>query len=172
MLNGEQCAAEAPPRLLLSDFLRQRFGRRGVHIGCEHGVCGACTVRVDGAPARACLLFAVQVDGRRVDTVEGLAGPDGAHSPLQAAFRRHHALQCGYCTPGILMTMTEWLERLAAHGRTPTEEEVREVLSGHLCRCTGYAPIVAAVLDAAREAASAAGTEDPAAGAPGEHADA
>ena len=152
VLNGERCAAEAPPRLLLSDFLRQRFGRRGVHVGCEHGVCGACTVRLDGAPARACLLFAVQVDGRRVDTVEGLAGPDGTHSPLQAAFRRHHALQCGYCTPGILMTMTEWLERLAAQGRTPTEEEVREALSGHLCRCTGYAPIVAAVLDAAREA--------------------
>ncbi len=155
VLNGERCAAEAPPRLLLSDFLRQRFGRRGVHVGCEHGVCGACTVRLDGAPARACLLFAVQVDGRRVDTVEGLAGPDGAHSPLQAAFRRHHALQCGYCTPGILMTMTEWLERLAAEGHTPDEEEVRTVLSGHLCRCTGYQPIVAAVLDAAREAAKA-----------------
>ena len=157
VLNGEQCAAEAPPRLLLSDFLRQRFGRRGVHVGCEHGVCGACTVRLDGAPARACLLFAVQVDGRRVDTVEGLAGPDGAHSPLQAAFRRHHALQCGYCTPGILMTMTEWLERLAAEGRIPTEEEVREALSGHLCRCTGYAPIVAAVLDAASGSSGAGG---------------
>ena len=149
VLNGERCAAEAPPRLLLSDFLRHRFGRRGVHVGCEHGVCGACTVRLDGAPARACLLFAVQAHGRRVDTVEGLAGPDGAHSPLQAALRRHHALQCGYCTPGILMTMTEWLERLAAEGRAPAEEEVRAVLSGHLCRCTGYAPIVAAVLDAA-----------------------
>ena len=149
VLNGERCAAEAPPRLLLSDFLRHRFGRRGVHVGCEHGVCGACTVRLDGAPARACLLFAVQAHGRCVDTVEGLAGPDGAHSPLQAAFRRHHALQCGYCTPGILMTMTEWLERLAAEGRAPVEEEVRAVLSGHLCRCTGYAPIVAAVLDAA-----------------------
>ena len=157
VLNGERCAAEAPPRLLLSDFLRQRFGRRGVHVGCEHGVCGACTVRLDGAPARACLLFAVQVDGRRVDTVEGLAGPDGAHSPLQAAFRRHHALQCGYCTPGILMTMTEWLARLAAQGRTPTEEEVREALSGHLCRCTGYAPIVAAVLDAATGPSGAGG---------------
>ena len=153
VLNGERCVAEAPPRLLLSDFLRQRFGRRGVHVGCEHGVCGACTVRLDGAPARACLLFAVQVHGRRVDTVEGLAGPDGAHSSLQAAFRRHHALQCGYCTPGILMTMTEWLERLAEEGRAPVEEEVRTVLSGHLCRCTGYEPIVAAVLDAAREAA-------------------
>ena len=149
VLNGARCAAEAPPRLLLSDFLRHRFGRRGVHVGCEHGVCGACTVRVDGAPARACLLFAVQVDGRRVDTVEGLAGPDGAHSSLQAAFRRHHALQCGYCTPGILMTMTEWLERLAEEGRAPGEDEVRAVLSGHLCRCTGYEPIVAAVLDAA-----------------------
>ena len=149
VLNGAQCAAEAPPRLLLSDFLRHRFGRRGVHVGCEHGVCGACTVHLDGAPARACLLFAVQVHGRRVDTVEGLAGPDGAPSPLQAAFRRRHALQCGYCTPGILMTMTEWLDRLAMEGRIPGEEEVREVLSGHLCRCTGYEPIVAAVLDAA-----------------------
>ena len=148
-LNGVRCAGEAPPRLLLSDFLRRTFGRRGVHVGCEHGVCGACTVRVDGAPARACLLFAVQVDGRRVDTVEGLAAPDGTLSQLQEAFRRHHALQCGYCTPGILMTMTEWLERLAAQGRAPDEEEVRAVLSGHLCRCTGYAPIVAAVLDAA-----------------------
>ena len=149
VLTGERCSAEATPRLLLSDFLRHRFGRRGVRVGCEHGVCGACTVRLDGAPARACLLFAVQVDGRRVDTVEGLAGPDGAHSPLQASFRRHHALQCGYCTAGILMTMTEWLERLAQEGRRPDEEEVRAVLSGHLCRCTGYAPIVAAVLDAA-----------------------
>ena len=166
LLNGERRAGEAPPRLLLSDFLRGGFGRRGVHVGCEHGVCGACTVRVDGAPARACLMFAVQAHGRRVDTVEGLAagvagaagaeepggpgGPDGGRlSPLQEAFRRHHALQCGYCTPGILMTMTEWLERLAAEGRTPGEEEVRAVLSGHLCRCTGYEPIVAAVLDTA-----------------------
>ena len=172
MLNGKRCAAEAPPRLLLSDFLRQRFGRRGVHVGCEHGVCGACTVRLDGAPARACLLFAVQAQGRRVDTVEGLAAPDGTNSPLQAALRRHHALQCGYCTPGILMTMTEWLERLAAEGRTPTEEEVRAALSGHLCRCTGYQPIVAAVLDAAQAATSAVGTEDPAADVRGEHADA
>lgn len=165
VLNGEPCAGEAPPRLLLSDFLRQGFGRRGVHVGCEHGVCGACTVRLDGAPARACLVFAVQAHGRRVDTVEGLAagaagpegpegsgsgGPDGAPlSPLQEAFRRHHALQCGYCTPGILMTMTEWLERLALEGRVPDEAEVRAVLSGHLCRCTGYEPIVAAVMETA-----------------------
>ena len=148
-LNGERCSGEAPPRLLLSDFLRREFGRRGVHVGCEHGVCGACTVRVDGAPARACLLFAVQVHGRRVDTVEGLAAPDGRLSPLQEAFRRHHALQCGYCTPGILMTMTEWVERLANEGRAPDDAEIRAVLSGHLCRCTGYEPIVAAVLDAA-----------------------
>ena len=161
VLNGERCAAEAPPRLLLSDFLRQRFGRRGVHVGCEHGVCGACTVRLDGTPARACLLFAVQVDGRCVDTVEGLAGPGGAHSPLQAAFRRHHALQCGYCTPGILMTMTEWLERLAAEGRSPGEDEIRAVLSGHLCRCTGYEPIVAAVLDAATGPSRAGGSGRP-----------
>ena len=152
VLNAERCAGEAPPRLLLSDFLRHRFGRCGVHVGCEHGVCGACTVRVDGAPARACLLFAVQVHGRRVDTVEGLAARDATLSPLQEAFRRHHALQCGYCTPGILMTMTDWLERLTAQGRVAGEAEVREVLSGHLCRCTGYEPIVAAVLDAAQEA--------------------
>ena len=163
VLNGEPCAGEAPPRRLLSDFLRHGFGRRGVHVGCEHGVCGACTVRVDGAPARACLMFAVQVHGRRVDTVEGLArsagrpeesdGPGGgALSPLQEAFRRHHALQCGYCTPGILMTMTEWLERLALEGRAPDEAEVRAVLSGHLCRCTGYEPIVAAVLETAADA--------------------
>ena len=164
VLNGAPCAGEAPPRLLLSDFLRRELGCKGVHVGCEHGVCGACTVRVDGAPARACLVFAVQAHGRRVDTVEGLAaggagGPEasdgtdgtdgGALSPLQEAFRRHHALQCGYCTPGILMTMTEWLERLALEGRTPDEAEVRAVLSGHLCRCTGYEPIVAAVLEAA-----------------------
>ena len=156
VLNGERAAAEAAPRLLLSDFLRHAFGRRGVHVGCEHGVCGACTVRVDGALARSCLLFAVQVEGRHVDTVEGLAGPDGTLSRLQEAFRRHHALQCGYCTPGILMTMTAWLERLAEEGRVPDEEEeVREVLSGHLCRCTGYQPIVAAVLDAAIEPAAA-----------------
>ena len=135
-------------------------------------MCGACTVRFDGVPARACLVFAVQVHGRRVDTVEGLAGADGALSRLQEAFRRHHALQCGYCTPGILMTMSEWLERLAAEGRAPTEEAVRAVLSGHLCRCTGYEPIVAAVLDAAQAATSAAGMEDPAADARGEHADA
>ena len=175
VLNGERRAGEAPPRLLLSDFLRGGFGRRGVHVGCEHGVCGACTVRVDGAPARACLMFAVQAHGRRVDTVEGLAagaagaedpeepgGPDGGRlSPLQEAFRRHHALQCGYCTPGILMTMTEWLERLAAEGRTPGEEEVRAVLSGHLCRCTGYEPIVAAVLDtAAGRMGAGTGTAD------------
>ena len=162
LLNGAPCAGEAPPRLLLSDFLRRGFGCKGVHVGCEHGVCGACTVRMDGAPARACLVFAVQAHGRRVDTVEGLAavaaGPEGsdgtddeALSPLQEAFRRHHALQCGYCTPGILMTMTEWLERLALEGRTPDEADVRAVLSGHLCRCTGYEPIVAAVLEAAAD---------------------
>ena len=154
-LNGRRCVGEAPPRMLLSDFLRRESGLRGVHVGCEHGVCGACTVRVDGAPARACLMFAVQACGRSVDTVEGLAGPDGRLAPLQEAFRRHHALQCGYCTPGILMTMTEWLERLAEEGRAPDTAEVRAVLSGHLCRCTGYEPIVAAVLDAAGEAVAA-----------------
>ena len=150
VLNGERCAAEAPPRLLLSDFLRHRFGRRGVHVGCEHGVLRS----VHGAPRRgAGPPPASSSPCRRT----GGAWTPWRGSPARTAriprssrrFRRHHALQCGYCTPGILMTMTEWLERLAAEGRAPAEEEVRAVLSGHLCRCTGYEPIVAAVLDAA-----------------------
>ena len=120
------------------------LGATGTHVGCEHGVCGACTVRLDGAPARACLTLAVQADGRRVDTVEGLA-PEGELNDLQKAFRRHHALQCGFCTAGILMTLDAWLESRPA----PDEGEVRALLSGHLCRCTGYSGIVAAALDAA-----------------------
>ena len=121
----------------------------------EHGVCGACTVLIDGVASRACLTLAVQVDGRRVDTVESLArddngdGGDGVLNDLQAAFKRHHALQCGFCTAGILMSCTDWLSRLRAQGRKPDEAEVRDMLSGHLCRCTGYAPIVAAVLEVA-----------------------
>lgn len=151
-LNGCARRGHAAPRLLLSDFLRQQLGATGTHVGCEHGVCGACTVQVDGVAARACLMLAVQVDGRRVDTVEGLAGPDGTLGALQAAFKRHHALQCGFCTAGILMSCTDWLGRLRAAGRKPDEAEVREMLSGHLCRCTGYAPIVAAVLEVAHHA--------------------
>jgi 2-furoyl-CoA dehydrogenase 2Fe-2S iron sulfur subunit len=144
-LNGKPAAGDAEPRLLLSDFLRHVLGMTGTHVGCEHGVCGACTVRLDGAAVRACLLLAVQVEDRRVDTVEGLS-EDGLN-PLQRAFRRHHALQCGYCTPGILMSLSAYLEEHPA----PSEAALREMLSGHLCRCTGYTPILRAALDAARE---------------------
>ena len=143
-LNGREAQGWAEPRMLLSDFLRHELGATGTHVGCEHGVCGACTVRLDGVPARACLTLAVQAEGRRVDTVEGLA-PDGELNDLQKAFRRHHALQCGFCTAGILMSLDAWLE-----GRPdPDEAEVRALLSGHLCRCTGYTGIVAAALDVA-----------------------
>ena len=144
-LNGRHAEGHAEPRLLLSDFLRHELGATGVHVGCEHGICGACTVRVDGELARACLMLAVQVDGSTVDTVEGLSDGESLNE-LQTAFRRHHALQCGYCTPGILMSFTALLERELA----PDETRVREVLGGHLCRCTGYAPIVDAVLDVVR----------------------
>lgn len=144
-LNGRSVSAEAEPRMLLSDFLRHSLAAMGTHVGCEHGVCGACTVLIDGAPARACLTLAVQADGSRIDTVEGLARPPGPLSVLQAAFQRHHALQCGFCTPGILMSM----DHLLATEPDPDEARIREVLSGHLCRCTGYHPIVLAVLDAA-----------------------
>ena len=143
-LNGREAQGWAEPRMLLSDFLRHELGATGTHVGCEHGVCGACTVRLDGAPARACLTLAVQAAGRRVDTVEGLA-PEGELNDLQRAFRRHHALQCGFCTAGILMSLDAWLESRP----TPDEGEVRALLSGHLCRCTGYSGIVAAALDVA-----------------------
>jgi len=144
-LNGVRRSAWAPTRLLLSDFLRHELGATGTHVGCEHGVCGACTVRVDGVAVRACLMFAVQADGRKVDTVEGLSSRDGVLNDLQEAFRRHHALQCGFCTAGILNSCTDFLQRTPM----PTEQQVREMLSGHLCRCTGYTPIVAAVLEVA-----------------------
>lgn len=143
-LNGREASGWAEPRMLLSDFLRHELGATGTHVGCEHGVCGACTVRLDGVPARACLTLAVQAEGRRVDTVEGLA-PDGELNDLQKAFRRHHALQCGFCTAGILMSLDAWLESQPE----PDEAEVRALLSGHLCRCTGYSGIVAAALDVA-----------------------
>ena len=145
VLNGRPAEGWAEPRLLLSDFLRHELGRTGTHVGCEHGVCGACTVRVDGKAVRSCLMLAVQAEGCRVDTVEGLAGAEGALGRLQQAFRRHHALQCGFCTPGILMSASEWLE---THPE-PNEREIREMLSGHLCRCTGYTGIVRAILEAA-----------------------
>jgi 2-furoyl-CoA dehydrogenase 2Fe-2S iron sulfur subunit len=149
VLNGEPVEGDAEPRLLLTDFIRHQIGATGTHVGCEHGVCGACTVRVDGKAVRACLMLAVQADGRRVDTIEGLAARDGSLSVLQAAFHRNFALQCGYCTPGFLMTLAEFLERRP----NPTEAEIRVALSGNLCRCTGYQEIVNAALDAAREMA-------------------
>ena len=149
VLNGRPAEGFAEPRLLLSDFLRDHLGATGVHVGCEHGVCGACTVRVDGELARACLMFAVQADGATIETVEGL-GDGESLDLLQTAFRRHHALQCGYCTPGILMSFTDLLEREPA----PDEARVREVLGGHLCRCTGHVPIVDAVLDVVRRTAA------------------
>jgi 2-furoyl-CoA dehydrogenase 2Fe-2S iron sulfur subunit len=144
-LNGAARAAPCEPRMLLSDFLREGLGSTGTHVGCEHGVCGACTVQIDGVAGRSCMTLAVQVDGRRVDTVEGLCDADGPMSDLQEAFKRHHALQCGFCTAGILMSCDDYLRRKP----DPTEREVRDMLSGHLCRCTGYTPIVAAVLETA-----------------------
>ena len=148
-INGRKLAAETGPRTLLSDFLRQGLGLTGTHVGCEHGICGACTVLIDGVAQRSCLTLAVQAEGRDVRTVESLAAPDGALNALQTAFRNNHALQCGFCTPGILMSFTDFLAR----NPHPTEAEIREVLSGHLCRCTGYAGIVAAVKEAASSAA-------------------
>jgi aerobic-type carbon monoxide dehydrogenase small subunit (CoxS/CutS family) len=139
-VNGRAYREEVEPRLLLSDFLRHTLGLTGTHVGCEHGVCGACTVRLDGAAVRSCLLLAVQADGRAVETVEGLASNGELH-PLQVAFREHHALQCGFCTSGILMSAAELVER----GERVPREEIVDLLSGHLCRCTGYEPIVDAI---------------------------
>jgi 2-furoyl-CoA dehydrogenase 2Fe-2S iron sulfur subunit len=146
-LNGKAVEGEAEPRMLLTDFLRHELGMTGTHVGCEHGVCGACTVEIDGTLARACLMLAVQADGTRLRTVEGLEPQPGRLSILQEAFRRHHALQCGFCTPGILMSL-DWYLR---HNVSPAEADLRIFLSGHLCRCTGYVPIVAAALDAAEK---------------------
>ena len=143
-VNGEAVEGTVAPRTLLSDFLKEDVGLTGVRVGCEHGVCGACTILVDGRTARACLVLAVQADGADVRTVEGLASNDALH-PLQQAFWDHHALQCGYCTPGMLMTAYELLETNPA----PTEAEVREAIAGNVCRCTGYVHIVRAILAAA-----------------------
>ena len=143
-VNGRRHQGYAEPRMQLADFLRHELGLYGTHVGCEHGVCGACTVLLDGRPARACVVYAVQADGAEITTVEGLADGDEL-SPLQAAFRKHHALQCGFCTAGILISATRFLEE----NPDPDEEAVRDMLSGHLCRCTGYDGIVRAILDAA-----------------------
>jgi 2-furoyl-CoA dehydrogenase 2Fe-2S iron sulfur subunit len=142
-LNGRKVTGDAEPRLLLTDFIRHTLGATGTHVGCEHGVCGCCTVIIDGVAARSCLAFAVQMDGATIETVESLADEDGRMNALQEAFRRHHALQCGFCTSGILMSFTDFLRR----NPEPSREEVVDVLGGHLCRCTGYANIVDAVMD-------------------------
>ena len=146
-LNGEKVEALAEPRMLLTDFIRHEIGATGTHVGCEHGICGACTIRVNGQAVRACLMLAVQAEGCVIETVEGLAAKDGTLSVLQAAFHRNFALQCGYCTPGFLMSLSEYLERV----ENPTEEDIRVALSGNICRCTGYAEIVDAALEAAKE---------------------
>jgi len=146
-VNGRRRQADVEPRTLLSDFLRHDLGLTGTHVGCEHGVCGACTVQVDGEPVRSCLMFAVQAEGRAVRTVEALAEDDEELHPLQRAFHDQHALQCGFCTPGFLMS----LEPLVRDRPDASEEEVREALAGNLCRCTGYEGIVRAVRQAARE---------------------
>jgi len=145
-VNGTQYERTIEPRLLLSDFLRHDLGLTGTHVGCEHGVCGACTVLLDDDPVRSCLLFAVQANNHRVTTVEALGTPEALH-PIQEAFRERHGLQCGYCTPGILMSLVPFLQE----NPDPTEEEIREAISGNLCRCTGYQHIVDAVKLAAEK---------------------
>ncbi len=144
-VNQEKYTREVETRLHLGDFLRRELGLTGTHLGCEHGACGACTVLVNGEAVRSCIMFAVQAHGQTVDTVEGLAAPGAALHPLQEAFREHHGLQCGFCTPGMLMTLAAFLRETPR----PTERAIREAISGNICRCTGYQGIVAAALDAA-----------------------
>jgi carbon-monoxide dehydrogenase small subunit len=146
-VNGEVRRAEVEPRLTLGDFLRERCGLTGTHLGCEHGVCGACTVLVDDEAVRACLMFAVQADGTEVTTIEGIAAPDGELSAVQRAFRDCHGLQCGFGTPGFVVSVTAFLRERP----DPSDDEIREALSGNLCRCTGYQGIIAAVRQAATE---------------------
>jgi carbon-monoxide dehydrogenase small subunit len=147
-VNGERRRRSVEPRKTLADFLREDCGLTGTHLGCEHGVCGACTVLLDGQAVRSCLLFAVQAEGAEVTTIEGLSPADGTLSPIQAAFRDEHGLQCGFCTPGFIVSVTAFLQQ----NPTPTRDEIREALSGNLCRCTGYQGIVRAVERAAGSA--------------------
>ncbi len=146
-VNGRSYSGTADVRTTLADFLRHGLGLTGTHLGCEHGVCGACTILVDGVSARSCLMLAVQAEGSDVRTIEGLAEPNGDLHPLQTAFRDNHGLQCGFCTPGILMTLMELLDEQP----DPTEADVRDAISGNICRCTGYQSIVAAAMQAAAE---------------------
>ena len=140
-INGTTRSDRVPPRLTLADHLRERCGLTGTHLGCEHGVCGACTVLVDGQAVRSCLMFAVQADGAAVTTIEGLGEPDGGLSPVQTAFRDHHGLQCGFCTPGFVVSVTAFFDQ----NPQPTDEQIVDALSDNLCRCTGYQGIIAAV---------------------------
>jgi carbon-monoxide dehydrogenase small subunit len=148
IVNGKDVSLEVEPRRLLADALRHDLGLTGTHLGCEHGVCGACTVRIDGEAVRSCLTFAVQADGSNVETIEGCAAGDELH-PVQRAFQEEHGLQCGFCTPGFVMATIDLLERVP----DPSEEQIREQLAGNICRCTGYVHIVRAVRRAAREQA-------------------
>ena len=146
-VNGEKVSREVSPRLLLSDFLRHELGLTGTHVGCEHGVCGCCTVILDDNAVRSCLIFAVQVDDAQIRTIEGVANPDGTLHPVQQSFKENHALQCGYCTPGFVMSIIDYLEKNPDPDLS--DEAIREVLSGNLCRCTGYQNIVKAFRNAA-----------------------
>lgn len=148
-VNGKQYEREVEPRLLLSDFIRHDLGLTGTHVGCEHGLCGACTILMDGEAVRSCTIFAVQADGHEIQTVESLGTPDNLH-PVQEAFVEKHALQCGFCTPGFLMTIVAYL----GDNPNPTEEEIREAIDGNFCRCTGYFNIIEAVKLAAQKMAS------------------
>jgi carbon-monoxide dehydrogenase small subunit len=152
-VNGKTRSSNAEPRLTLLDFLREHLSLTGTHMGCEHGVCGACTVNYDGVPVRACLIYAVQADGHEVETVEGLCKPDGTPGPVQEAFQDAHGLQCGYCTPGMLISATALLRTTP----DPSDEEIREGLGGNLCRCTGYTQIIDAVRLAAKTLKGAGG---------------
>jgi carbon-monoxide dehydrogenase small subunit len=151
VVNGEDIAAVVPDRKLLCDFLREDLSLTGTHVGCEHGVCGACTVLVDGRPVRSCLMLAVQADGRAITTIEGIAGSDGSLHPVQRAFHDQHALQCGFCTAGFIMSTFAYLKERGPGAGPIDEDEVREHLSGTICRCTGYTNIVRAVRQAATE---------------------
>ncbi len=144
-LNGREISETVEPRLHLADFLRHTLGATGTHLGCEHGVCGACTVNVDGEAIRSCLMFAVQADGKNIITIEGISNTDGTLHPIQEAFRHHHGLQCGFCTSGMIITLDAFLKKHP----NPTEVEIRSAISGNICRCTGYQSIVAAALEAA-----------------------
>jgi carbon-monoxide dehydrogenase small subunit len=156
-VNGTRVDGSVEPRLLLADFLRDEVGLTGTHLGCEHGVCGACTVQFDGAPVRSCLMFAVQADGHQIATVEGLAPSAEELHPIQQAFHEYHALQCGFCTPGILMTVEAFLR----DHPDPTPGQVKTMLSGNLCRCTGYQNITTAVLEAAKRLREREGLPEP-----------